>query len=96
MKKLAIIFLPLSLTGCLHTQGAVRALDVAACAVEDERLRIAFTDPATAIAWLEETTAKLEDIGKRLGAGEEATDLDVAAINDASDLHRRLRKCLAG
>ncbi len=92
MKRLA--FIPLLLVGCIHGQGAIRALDVAACAVDDERLRIAFTDPATAVAWLEETTAKLEDLSRRLSAGEEATDVDVATINDASDLHRRIRKCL--
>lgn len=95
MKRLALT-LPLLLTGCVHAQGAVQALDVAACAVDDERLRIAFTDPATAVAWLEETTAKLEDIARRLGAGEEATDLDVEVINDASDLHRRIRRCIGG
>ena len=49
-----------ALGGCagLHT-GGLKAVEAAACAVEDERLSVAFTDPAKAHAYLVDLVERL-------------------------------------
>lgn len=70
------------LPGCAGLQGGgLKAVEAAACAVEDERLSVAFTDPAKA-------KAGLKALGERL------KDRDEDAIREAADLIAALVGCI--
>lgn len=81
MRRAAVILI-LTLPGCAGLQGSgLKAVEAAACAVEDERLSVAFTDPAKA-------KAGLKALGERLKAGEPE------AIQEAADLLAALVGCI--
>ena len=73
-----LLALLLTLTACDRGSGAV---EIIGCAIEDEKLSVAFRDPVKAKAYL-------DLLGKRL------KEQEAGAITEAADLVERVSACL--
>lgn len=74
--KTAVLLIPLALAAC-----DPKPAELAACVVADDKLSVAFSDPAKAKGYLVK-------LGERLKAGEPE------AVTEAADLTARLAGCV--